>query len=439
MGDTSVSSTPPNSFPRFSHLKRFLGSSHTENGDYELLLEGSNEYEMEMGNSVTSSASIPFSPAARSVGGGRGRKYGMGPMETVKQYGAVPLFPTNNNPNSVPRQRKISRAMTKRGSSNLTPTNIENDGWPFLADSFTTVLEINWIFTLLTFCFVFIASWLVFAGVWYTIVYIHGDLEPENVADPTWTPCISGMKDFTSAFLFSVETQHTTGYGYYHLTERCAAAVITLCAQSIFGVILEGLMVGLVFVKVSRAKKRSATLMFSRTSVISQRDGKLCFMFRVADMRKSHLLDASVRAQFISKRTTPEGEEITISQEEMEVGGDGEKENKLLLFWPTTIIHRINSSSPLYKLSAADVTPDNPRFEIIVVLEGIVEATGLTTQARSSYMPSEIKWGHRFKNVTSSKSKSGNRVIDYSLFNETVHVPNSPLSAHQIDTLSSIS
>jgi len=156
-------------------------------------------------------------------------------------------------------------------------------------------------------------------------------------------------------------------------------------------------------------------------------------------MRKSHLLDASVRAQFISKRTTPEGEEITISQEEMEVGGDGEKENKLLLFWPTTIIHRINSSSPLYKLSAADVTPDNPRFEIIVVLEGIVEATGLTTQARSSYMPSEIKWGHRFKNVTSSKSKSGNRVIDYSLFHETVHVPTSPLSAHQIDTLSSIS
>jgi potassium inwardly-rectifying channel subfamily J len=127
------------------------------------------------------------------------------------------------------------------------------------------------------------------------------------------------MKDFTSAFLFSVETQHTTGYGYYHLTERCPAAIVNLCVQSIFGVLLEGLMVGLVFVKMSRAKKRSATLMFSRNAVICQRDGQLCFMFRVADMRKSHLLDASVRAQLIRKRTTAEGEEITISQEELQV------------------------------------------------------------------------------------------------------------------------
>jgi hypothetical protein len=36
-------------------------------------------------------------------------------------------------------------------------------------------------------------------------------------------------------------------------------------------------------------------------------------------MRKSHLLDATVRAAVISKRTTAEGEEITISHEELEV------------------------------------------------------------------------------------------------------------------------
>ena len=125
-------------------------------------------------------------------------------------------------------------------------------------------------------------------------------------------------------------------------TEQCASAVVTLCAQSIFGVssksadfiilisglscgnifeqcILEGIMVGLLFVKISRAKKRSRTLMFSKTAVINHRDGELCFMFRVADMRKSHLLDATVRAAVISKRTTAEGEEITISHEELEV------------------------------------------------------------------------------------------------------------------------
>ena len=33
------------------------------------------------------------------------------------------------------------------------------------------------------------------------------------------------------------------------------------------------------------------------------------------------------------------------------------------------------------------------------MLEGMVEATGGTTQARASYLPEEIYWGRRFKNV----------------------------------------
>ena len=39
------------------------------------------------------------------------------------------------------------------------------------------------------------------------------------------------------------------------------------------------------------------------------------------------------------------------------------------------------------------------KWEIVVVLEGMVEATGGTTQARASYLPEEIYWGRRFKNV----------------------------------------
>ena len=39
------------------------------------------------------------------------------------------------------------------------------------------------------------------------------------------------------------------------------------------------------------------------------------------------------------------------------------------------------------------------RFEIIVTLEGIVEPSGMSIQARSSYMPDEILWGYRFVNV----------------------------------------
>lgn len=45
-------------------------------------------------------------------------------------------------------------------------------------------------------------------------------------------------------------------------------------------------MVGVVFSKISRPKKRTQTLMFSKYAVICQRDGSLCLMLRVGDMRK---------------------------------------------------------------------------------------------------------------------------------------------------------
>lgn len=39
--------------------------------------------------------------------------------------------------------------------------------------------------------------------------------------------------------------------------------------------------------------------------------------------------------------------------------------------------------------------------------EGVVESTGMTTQARSSYLPSEILWGHRFESVVKFKRETG--------------------------------
>lgn len=68
------------------------------------------------------------------------------------------------------------------------------------------------------------------------------------------------------------------------------------------GVILQAFMVGIVFAKLSRPKKRTQTLLFSRNAVICQRDGQSCLMFRVGDMRKSHIIEAHVRAQMIKRK-----------------------------------------------------------------------------------------------------------------------------------------
>lgn len=178
-------------------------------------------------------------------------------------------------------------------------------------------------------------------------------------------------------------------------------------------------MVGIVFAKMSRPKQRTQTLLFSRNAVICQRDGELCLMFRVGDIRKSHIIGATVRAQLIRSRTTKEGEVLTQNQQELSVGADGQN-NSLFFIWPMTIVHRIDSNSPLYNMSAEDMLSE--KFEVVVILEGTIESTGQTTQARSSYLPQEILWGHRFEPmVMYSKERQGYQV-NYSLFNNTQQI-----------------
>lgn len=142
-----------------------------------------------------------------------------------------------------------------------------------------------------------------------------------------------------------------------------------MCIQSVTGVMVQAFMVGIVFAKLARPKQRAQTLLFSRNAVVCLRDGELCLMFRVGDMRKSHIIGATVRAQLIRTRTTKEGEVLHQHQAELQIGTDG-GDNNLFFIWPMTVVHRINSESPLYNISASDIIDRESRFEIIVILEG---------------------------------------------------------------------
>lgn len=134
--------------------------------------------------------------------------------------------------------------------------------------------------------------------------------------------------------------------------------------------------------------------MFSKNAVLSMRDGRLCLLFRVGDMRKSQLAEAHIRLQMIKKLATREGELLPFHQFDMDVGYDNGLD-RVLVMWPITICHVIDEDSPLYDVSKMELA--NARFEILAILEGVAESTGSTVQARTSYLPSEILWGHRYR------------------------------------------
>lgn len=61
----------------------------------------------------------------------------------------------------------------------------------------------------------------------------------DTAGNETWIPCVVNINGFTSCFLFSVETQHTIGYGSRSTTEECPEAIFVMCLQSITGVFIQ--------------------------------------------------------------------------------------------------------------------------------------------------------------------------------------------------------
>jgi len=95
-------------------------------------------------------------------------------------------------------------------------------------------------YNILVYLVTFALSWLLFALLWWSMQGWHG----------AGQPCVDGVHDFTTALLFSIETQHTIGYGSRAVTDRCSGAVALLMVQSVFGAVTQCIVTGIIFAKV---------------------------------------------------------------------------------------------------------------------------------------------------------------------------------------------
>ncbi|XP_067101028.1 G protein-activated inward rectifier potassium channel 1-like [Osmerus mordax] len=332
---------------------------------------------------------------------------------------------------SAPVRKKRQRFVDKNGRCNVQHGNLGGETSRYISDIFTTLVDLKWRWNLLIFILTYTIAWLVMASMWWIIAYIRGDLNHGH--DSSYTPCVANVYNFPSAFLFFIETEATIGYGYRYITEKCPEGIILFLFQSLLGSIVDAFLIGCMFIKMSQPKKRAETLMFSQDAVISQRDGKLCLMFRVGNLRNSHMVSAQIRCKLIKSRHTPEGEFLPLDQCELDVGF-GTGSDQLFLVSPLTICHEINTKSPFFDLSQRSLS--NEQFEIVVILEGIVETTGMTCQARTSYTEDEVLWGHRFLPVMSLEE--GFFRVDYSQFHNTFEVTTPPYSMKEHEEQASL-
>ncbi|XP_072259550.1 inward rectifier potassium channel 16 isoform X2 [Pyxicephalus adspersus] len=311
-----------------------------------------------------------------------------------------------------------TRFMQKDGTCNVYFKSIFKEWESYMVDIFTTLVDIKWRHMLVIFTLSYILSWLLFGLIFWIIALQHGDINNTDI-----TPCVANVHTFAGAFLFSLESQTTIGYGYRCVTEECPVAIIIVTIQSVLSCIIDTFIIGAAMAKMATARKRAQTIRFSYFALVGVRDGKLCLMWRIADFRPNHVVEGNVRAQLL--RYYEDNEKgITMEYRDLQLVND-----QIILVTPVTVVHVIDQDSPLYTLDRKALAAD--RFEILVTFIYTGDSTGTSHQSRTSYLPREILWGYRFNNILHAKKKYYK--VDCEQFEEMTEYYAPFCSAKQLD------
>ncbi|KAK1797279.1 hypothetical protein P4O66_008665 [Electrophorus voltai] len=331
---------------------------------------------------------------------------------------------TGGGPAMLRRRRRV---LSKDGRSNVRIEHVSGWGALYLRDLWTTFLDMQWRYKLFLFSATFAGTWFIFGVLWYLVALVHGDLlefdPPSN-----HTPCVMQVHTLTAAFLFSLESQTTIGYGFRCITEECPVAIILLIVQLVITMVMEIFITGTFLAKVARPKKRGGTVKFSQHAVVANHEGHPCLMIRVANMRKSLLLGCQVTGKLLQTSLTKEGETVRLDQRNVSFQVDTSSDSPFLIL-PLTFYHIIDNSSPLRAWAAKGggwTDPELADFELLVIMSATVEPTSATCQVRTSYLPDEILWGYEFPPVV-SLSPSGKYVADFAFFDKVAKTKTPPL------------
>jgi len=281
------------------------------------------------------------------------------------------------------------RALNKNGTFNIKKTNI-----PFFErlNFFHTLVTMKW-----SHFFAFILIGYFIANLFFATIYTT--IGVENLTGIKGT---SPFGDFMEAFFFSAQTITTLGYGRVApigLTANIIAAV-----ESLLGLLSFALATGLLYGRFSKSVSR---IRYSDKAVIAPYQDINGFMFRVVNPQKNQLLEVEVNVSLSMKRDSSDLRNFYSL----------ELERSKIVFFPSlwTVVHPIDSSSPLHSLSKAAILEKDVEF--IVMIKAFDESSSQTVFSRSSYKASEMVWGEKF--VYLAKQDNGKLTIDVSRINET--------------------
>lgn len=228
----------------------------------------------------------------------------------------------------------------------------------------------------------------------FACLYLLGEGAIANQAPP----------GFLGAFFFSVETLATVGYGDMHPATLYAHGVATL--EIFLGMATVAVITGVLFARISQPRAR---ILFAQQPVVTTMDGRRTLMVRLANARQNMIVDASAKLRLLRDESTAEGHSF---RRIYDLSLRRDEQPMFILGW--SLMHDIDAHSPL----AADAAQCG-EFTLVLSIHGVDETTGQTMHARHSYEHRDIRWGHRYVDLTHTDSQ-GLPHMDYSRMHHTV-------------------
>ena len=238
-----------------------------------------------------------------------------------------------------------------------------------------------------------VATWLGINAVFGAVYFVVGGVTGART------------RSFWDAFIFSVQTMGTIGYGSMYPTSVAANVCMTL--ESVVSLIVTALATGLVFAKFSRS---TARVVFARHAVIGPMDGVPTLMMRVGNERGNSILEATIRLVMMRTERLKEG---TIFYRMLDLKLTRERSPAMSRSW--TVLHPITPDSPLYGATPESLARDE--VELVVTLVGTDDTSLQPVHARSRYLDRDIVWGARHADVL-SEGPDGRLTLDVRQFNE---------------------
>jgi inward rectifier potassium channel len=265
-------------------------------------------------------------------------------------------------------QRPVHRLMNPDGTYNI----VRKGGLNGIRDFYKFLLEIKWYwFLLLISAFYFVMN-VIFASLYLTV-----GIEQLHISH-------GNQSDFFDAFFFSSQTFTTVGYG--SISPKGKAAEVIAMVEAFFGLLSFALATGLLY---GRFSKPSLRLNFSKNILITPFEGGTALMFKLVNLRSNVLLNTKIKTLFIIDKG--EGfDEFNKSYFNLEL--ETAQVNFFPLTW--TVVHKINSESPLYNLSLEELKRRNA--EVVIMVETFEETFGQIIIQKHSYAQEQWLEGKKF-------------------------------------------